>query len=121
MRKSLLAKRKLKTAARYLSVSASRSKQKLAERITAEHIRAIRMRALDVARQEYMQLNPEPKFQDAPPQPTEPEGEAGFGCYSRNGVRSAWPVHCNAWLQKVELAYDQEPVLSAGMKMVKTI
>ena len=65
--------RDLQAAARYLQVSSSGSKRKIYERIKKEHLKSLRMSALHAARQQYEVMIPEPRFQDAPAQPSERE------------------------------------------------
>ena len=64
---------KLRRAARYLRVSASGSKRKIFTKIKEAHFTALKMQALDVARQEYEALDPKPRFTDAPKQPSAAE------------------------------------------------
>ena len=61
---------RLRQTARYLRVSASGSKQKIFQRIKEAHLTALKMSALEVARQEYKALDPKPRFADAPKQPS---------------------------------------------------
>ena len=61
---------RLRQTARYLRVSASGSKQKIFQRIKEAHLTALKMSALEVARQEYEALDPKPRFADAPKQPS---------------------------------------------------
>ena len=64
---------KLRRAARYLRVSASGSNTKIFNRIKQAHFTALKMQALEVARQEYEALDPKPRFTDAPKQPSPAE------------------------------------------------
>ena len=65
----------LREAAKYLKLSTSGSKSKLFNRIRDSYELALKRRALEVARQDYARLNPEPRFVDAPAQPSERERE----------------------------------------------
>jgi hypothetical protein len=60
----------LRTAGRFLGISTSGSKRKIYDRLRAAHISALRLRSLEVARGEFEALQPQPRFQDAPAQPT---------------------------------------------------
>jgi hypothetical protein len=51
--------------ARFLKVSASGSKQKIFTKIKEDHFTALKMQALEVARQEYETLDPRPRLTDA--------------------------------------------------------
>eukprot|EP00435_Cladocopium_sp_Y103_P020525 s4238_g5.t1 len=64
---------KLRRAARYLRVSASGSKQKIFQRIKDAYLTGLKMQALEAARQEYEALDPKPRFDDAPKQPSPAE------------------------------------------------
>ena len=59
--------------AKFLKVSASGSKQKIFTKIKEDHFTALKMQALEVARQEYETLDPRPRFTDAPKQPSAAE------------------------------------------------
>ena len=61
---------KLRNAAKYLKVSSSGSKQKIFTRIREAHLLALRMQSVEAARQEYEILDPKPRFEDAPKQPS---------------------------------------------------
>ena len=63
----------LKEAAKYLKLSSSGSKTKIFNRIRDAYEQSLKRRALEVARQDYAKLCPEPRFVDAPVQPTEKE------------------------------------------------
>ena len=63
----------LREAARYLKLSSSGSKTKIFNRIRDAYEQSLKRRALEVARQDYAKLCPEPRFVDAPVQPTEKE------------------------------------------------
>jgi hypothetical protein len=181
----------LRETAKYLKFLASGSKTKIFRRIRNEHIKSLRLASLQAARQEYQALNPEPRFDDAPAQPSErerklhevthvpfkewcsfcvkgksknnskhatslpevaqrehPTVQADF--YTLVGNLSAlilidcWTKYVMAeplrnknqgvvgqvvarflatmgYFQKVELAFDNEPVLAAGMRMAQNI
>ena len=87
----------LREAAKYLKLSTSGSKSKLFNRIRDSYELALKRRALEVARQDYARLNPEPRFVDAPAQPSEREREReresymkSHTCHTRDGVHFAW-------------------------------
>lgn len=61
---------KLRNAAKYLKVSSSGSKQKIYTRIREAHLTALKMQSLEGARQEYEALDPKPRFENAPKQPS---------------------------------------------------
>ena len=63
----------LRAVAKFLKVSASGSKQKIYDRIREAHTKAMRLRALEVARQQHELMQPLPRLQDAPKQPLEHE------------------------------------------------
>ena len=60
----------LRTAGRFLGVSTAGSKRKIYDRIRSAHVSALRLRALEVARGEYEAMQPHPRYQDAPAEPT---------------------------------------------------
>ena len=60
----------LRAAGRFLGVSTSGSKARIFNRIRAAHVSALRLRALEVARGEFEAMQPHPRFQDVPAQPT---------------------------------------------------
>ena len=64
---------KLHRAAKYLKVSASGSKTKIFTKIKEAPFTALKMQALEVARQEFEALAPKPRFTDAPKQPSAAE------------------------------------------------
>ena len=60
----------LRNACKFLSLSSSGSKTKMFRRIRDAHLRAMKLRALEAARQQYEDMEPRPRFQDAPAQPS---------------------------------------------------
>ena len=181
----------LRAAGRFLGVSTSGSKAKIFNRIRAAHVSALRLRALEVARGEFEAMQPHPRFQDVPAQPTiqerklhdvthlpfkkwcavcvqaksranhqkasapeelaqrsYPTVQCDFytvsgnlnvlimvDCWTkfvaveplRNKLQSVVGAAVAKFLgelgyyDKVELAYDNEPVLAAGMRVAQTI
>ena len=61
---------KLRKAAKFLKVSSSGSKKKIFVRIQEAHLSGLQMQALEAARQEYEAMDPKPRFEDAPKQPS---------------------------------------------------
>ena len=63
----------LRSAAKFLQVSSSGPKAKIFQRIRDSHEVALRRRSLEVAREQYAILNPEPRFINAPVPPSDRE------------------------------------------------
>ena len=182
---------KLRRAARYLKVSSSGSKQKIFQKIRDAYVTGLRMQALEAARQEYEAMDPKPRFQNAPKQPSAMERKLhevthlpfrawcgfcvqsksrGFYKHRSTGEEKAnrsfptiqvdlftmgagtnvllmidnWTKYVSveplknrnagvigaliarymsglSYFDMVEVAYDNEPVLAAGVKMAQTV
>ena len=178
----------LRQAARFLHVSSSGSKQKIFRRIREAHVMSLKMKALEIAQQQYASMNPAPRFHDAPKQPSDKErrehevthlpmkpwcaacvrGKSKSNAHKPSGEEAAlrtfptiqvdfggeesnqlllvdtWTKYLHVeplkvknqatvgecishflatlgYFDKVELAFDNEPVLAAGARFARTI
>ena len=60
----------LRAAGRFWGLSTSSSRTKIFDRIRAAHVSALRLRALELAKGQFEAMQPHPRFQDAPAQPS---------------------------------------------------
>ena len=98
--------KQLRDAARYLRLSSSGSKSKIFNRIRDAYETSLKRRALEVARQDYAKLHPEPRFVDAPVQPSERERklhEVTHLPFKR------WCAFCVMGKSRANLKYASEP------------
>ena len=96
----------LKEAAKYLKLSSSGSKAKIFNRIRDAYEQSLKRRALEVARQDYAKLCPEPRFVDAPVQPSEKERklhEVTHLPFKR------WCTFCVMGKSKANIKYASDP------------
>ena len=98
--------KQLREAAKYLRLSSSGSKSKIFNRIRDSYETSLKRRALEVARQDYAKLHPEPRFVDAPVQPSERERklhEVTHLPFKR------WCAFCVMGKSRANLKYASEP------------
>ena len=97
----------LKEAANYLKLSTSGSKAKIFSRIRDSYEQSLKRRAPEVARQDYAKLCPEPRYVEAPVQPSERERklhEVTHLPFKR------WCAFCVMGKSRANMKYPSDPI-----------